>query len=87
MVLPVVGGVGQERLRRATVTAHSELAALYLAGAGFGQLIVPSETIANAVRALNPLVRVTVDPTQVDSDEPRAAVEEALRAVKAALEL
>lgn len=60
IVLPEVGGVGQERLRAATVVAASEVEALYLAAAGVGTIIVASEEIATAVRALNPLVRADV---------------------------
>jgi len=60
IVLPEVGGAGQEALRAATVTAASEVEALYLAAAGVGNLIVPTEEIAAAARALNPLVRVEV---------------------------
>jgi molybdopterin/thiamine biosynthesis adenylyltransferase len=60
MVLREVGGVGQERLRAATATAQSELEALYLAAAGVGTIAVPSAAIAEAARALNPLVRVEV---------------------------
>ena len=60
IVLPEVGGVGQEQLRAATVVAASEVEALYLAAAGVGTLIVPSEDIAAAVRALNPSVRVEI---------------------------
>lgn len=61
MVLPEVGGVGQARLRSARITAGTELEALYLAGAGIGEVTVPSAEIARAVRALNPLVTVSVD--------------------------
>jgi molybdopterin/thiamine biosynthesis adenylyltransferase len=60
IVLAEVGGVGQERLRATTATAASEVEALYLAAAGVGRVIVPSEAIAEAARALNPLVRVEV---------------------------
>jgi len=60
IVLPEVGGVGQERLRAATVVAASEVEALYLAAAGVGTVIVPSEEVAAAVRALNPLVRAEI---------------------------
>jgi molybdopterin-synthase adenylyltransferase len=60
IVLPEVGGNGQEQLGAATVTAACEVEALYLAAAGVGTIIVPSETIADAVRALNPSVRVEV---------------------------
>ena len=87
MVLAEVGGVGQERLRAATATAHGELAALYLAGAGVGRLTVPSDTIAAAVRQLNPLVLVTVDHAVVESRDARQGVEEALATVRAVLQL
>jgi adenylyltransferase/sulfurtransferase len=60
IVLPEVGGVGQEKLRAATAVAASEAEALYLAAAGVGTIIVPSEDIAAAARALNPLGRVEV---------------------------
>jgi len=60
IVLPEVGGAGQEKLRAATVTAASDVEALYLAAAGVGAIVVPSEEIAAATRALNPLVRVEV---------------------------
>jgi molybdopterin/thiamine biosynthesis adenylyltransferase len=69
LVLPEVGGVGQERLRAATATAGSEVEALYLAAAGVGHLVVPSTEIGQAVAALNPHVQVTVDaatPTAPD---------------------
>jgi len=60
IVLPEVGGAGQEKLREATIAAASEVEALYLAAAGVGTLVVPSAEVAAAVRALNPLVRVEV---------------------------
>jgi molybdopterin/thiamine biosynthesis adenylyltransferase len=60
IVLPDLGGAGQEALRAATVTAASELEALYLAAAGVGTIVVPTDAIAEAARALNPLVRVEV---------------------------
>jgi molybdopterin/thiamine biosynthesis adenylyltransferase len=60
IVLPEVGGAGQERLGAATVTAACEVEALYLAAAGVGSIIVPTESVAEAVRALNPLVRVEI---------------------------
>jgi molybdopterin/thiamine biosynthesis adenylyltransferase len=60
IVLPEVGGNGQELLGAATVTAASEVEALYLAAAGVGAIIVPTQSIADAVRALNPLTRVEV---------------------------
>jgi hypothetical protein len=60
IVLPEIGGVGQEKLGAATVTATSEVEALYLAAAGVGVIIVPTQAIADAARALNPLVDVAV---------------------------
>jgi molybdopterin-synthase adenylyltransferase len=60
IVLPEVGGAGQEKLRAATIAAASEVEALYLAAAGVGTIVVPSAEIAAAVRALNPLCRVEV---------------------------
>jgi len=60
IVLPEVGGAGQEELRRATIAAASEVEALYLAAAGVGTIVVPTAEIAAAVRALNPLGRVEV---------------------------
>ena len=75
IVLREVGGRGQERLRAATVRAASELAALYLAGAGVGRILVGSAAIAEAARALNPLVTVEVDPAiGVASDQGGAEV-------------
>lgn len=61
MILPEVGGIGQERLRAAHARAESEIEALYLAGAGVGWLSVPSWAIAQAARALNPLIQVEVE--------------------------
>ena len=88
IVLAEVGGSGQRELRAATVTAASEVEALYLAAAGVGTIIVPSDAIAEAARALNPLVRVEVG--NVPADE-RASVEQsalfALRAIKETLAL
>ena len=43
IVLPEVGGAGQEKLREATIAAASEVEALYLAAAGVGTIVVPSE--------------------------------------------
>jgi adenylyltransferase/sulfurtransferase len=60
IVLPELGGAGQEALRAATMTAASEVEALYLAAAGVGNLIVPTQAIADAARARNPRVRVEV---------------------------
>jgi adenylyltransferase/sulfurtransferase len=89
IVLPEVGGVGQERLRAVTVTAASEVEALYLAAAGVGALVVPSADWAEAARALNPLVHVSVDPTaQTGTDDGvEAAAARAWRTIKEALAL
>jgi molybdopterin/thiamine biosynthesis adenylyltransferase len=65
MALREVGGDGQERLRAGRAAARSSLEALYLAGAGVGQIVVGSEALAVEVRALNPLVDVSVDATLV----------------------
>ena len=89
IVLAEVGGVGQRQLRAATVTAASELEALYLAAAGVGTVIVPTESIAEAARALNPLVRVEVGnvaPTSADEPVEQAALF-AWRAIKETLGL
>jgi molybdopterin/thiamine biosynthesis adenylyltransferase len=82
IVLPEVGGVGQERLRAASAACESELEALYLAAAGVGRLTVPSSEIAFAVKELNPLVEVQVGgapPSPAGDTEVDAA---ALRAVE-----
>jgi molybdopterin/thiamine biosynthesis adenylyltransferase len=88
IVLAEVGGAGQRELRAATVTAASEVEALYLAAAGVGTIVVPNEAIAEAVRALNPLVRVDVGNVPADDS---ASVEQsalfALRAIKETLGL
>lgn len=88
IVLAEVGGAGQRELRAATVAAASEVEALYLAAAGVGVIIVPSEAIAEAARALNPLVRVEVGNVPLDE---HASVEQsslfALRAIKETLGL
>ena len=72
IVLPEVGGAGQEKLRAATLTAASEVEALYLAAAGVGHIVVPSEAIAEAARALNPLCRVEVGSAAADEPPGRA---------------
>jgi len=84
IVLPEVGGTGQERLRAATATATSEVEALYLAAAGVGTIVVPSPAIAEAVRALNPLVRVEVGAVASSASVQDAALS-ALRTIKEAL--
>jgi adenylyltransferase/sulfurtransferase len=87
IVLPEVGGAGQLKLRAATVTAASEVEALYLAAAGVGNLIVPTESIAEAARALNPLVRVEVDNVPLSETTVEQAALFALRAIKDKLAL
>jgi hypothetical protein len=88
IVLPEVGGVGQERLRAVTVTATSEVEALYLAAAGVGALVVPSADWAEAARALNPLVHVSVDAAAAVGDaNVEAAATRAWRTIKEALAL
>ena len=59
-VLEHVGAAGQSRLQSASLVAEDELEALYLAAAGVGTIVVPTEEIAQSARALNPLVRVEV---------------------------
>jgi adenylyltransferase/sulfurtransferase len=78
MTLPEIGGIGQARLRGADVVAHGEVEALYLAGAGVGHLTVPNEAVAEAVRALNPLVRTSVARAETD---PGDVATQALRAL------
>ena len=87
IVLPEVGGAGQEKLRAATVTAASEVEALYLAAAGVGTIIVPTDAIAEAARALNPLVRVEVGNVPVSEATVEQASLFALRAIKETLAL
>ncbi len=79
LVLPEIGGVGQEHLRAAKLDAASELEALYLAAAGVGEVTVPNEAIAEAARALNPLVAVRVGHF---APAPVAAEAASLRAVE-----
>jgi adenylyltransferase/sulfurtransferase len=87
LVLPEVGGVGQERLRAASLHAASEVEALYLAAAGVGTLTVPSSAIADEVRALNPLARVQVDGGASSSDDVEAAALHAWQKLKGVLSL
>jgi hypothetical protein len=79
-----VGVLGQARIARARVEVRAsgfagDIAARYLAGAGVGGLRVPSESVAHAVRAVDPGVEVTVaalDPVNTpdgfDLREPAA---------------
>ena len=87
IVLSEVGGTGQEKLRAATLTAASEVEALYLAAAGVGMIVVPNEAIREAVHALNPLVRVEIGnvPNAELPVEQQAMF--AWRAIKEVLEL
>lgn len=92
LVLPEVGGVGQEQLRRATATATSESAALYLAAAGLGTIRVAQATWAASAHALNPLVTVLVDATldadadaDANTDDIELGALSAWRAIKGAL--
>ncbi len=87
MVLPEVGGIGQERLRAARARAQSEIEALYLAGAGVGWLSVPSSAIAQAARALNPLIQVEVEVGPAPDVEVEAAALGALETLKQVLGL
>jgi molybdopterin/thiamine biosynthesis adenylyltransferase len=87
LVLPEVGGVGQERLRATRATARGEIDALYLAAAGVGELVVPSHAIADAVRALNPLVRVTVDARPLATDDVERGALRALAVLSEVLAL
>jgi molybdopterin/thiamine biosynthesis adenylyltransferase len=87
IVLPEVGGAGQEQLRLATVTAACEVEALYLAAAGVGTIVVPTESIAAAVRALNPLVRVEVGNVPASELSTVDAALFAWRSLKETLEL
>jgi molybdopterin/thiamine biosynthesis adenylyltransferase len=87
IVLPEVGGVGQEKLGQATIAAASEVEALYLAAAGVGTIVVPSAEIADAVRALNPLCRVEVGNVAVADASVEQAALFAWRALKDTLSL
>jgi hypothetical protein len=94
IVLPEVGGTGQERLRAATATATNEAEALYLAAAGVGTIHVSSPALALAARAVNPLVSVHVDvalavPSSDNSggDEVEVGALRAWQAIKGALAL
>jgi len=87
IVLPEVGGVGQEQLRRATATATSETAALYLAAAGVGTIRVAQATWAASARALNPLVTVLVDDAlAIDAEDVEIGALSAWHAIKGALQ-
>jgi hypothetical protein len=89
LALAEVGGRGQERLRAARVTATSEVEALYLAAAGVGALVVATAAQADAVRALNPGVQVSVDAflSRRAADDVEAAALRAWRTLKETLAL
>jgi hypothetical protein len=87
IVLPEVGGVGQEQLGAATVTAASEVEALYLAAAGVGTIVVPSPELAAAARALNPLVRLEVGDVPAAEISVEQSALFAWRSLKQALAL
>jgi molybdopterin/thiamine biosynthesis adenylyltransferase len=87
IVLPEVGGAGQEQLGQATVTAACEAEALYLAAAGVGAIVVPTRAIADAASALNPLVRVEVGNVPHTELSVVDAALFAWRAIKETLEL
>ena len=89
LALAEVGGRGQERLRAAHVTAASEVEALYLAAAGVGALVVATAAEAEAVRALNPSVEVSVDATMSrgTADDVEAGALRAWRTLKETLSL
>ena len=71
--LAEVGALGQERIAQATGTVHGQgpsaaVEARYLAGAGFGKLVVGDERVARAARDVDPAVDVVIavdDPTAV----------------------
>ena len=87
IVLPEVGGAGQEKLRAATIAAASEVEALYLAAAGVGTIVVPSAEIAEAARALNPLCRVEVGNVALAEPSVEQAALFAWKALKETLAL
>lgn len=87
MVLPEVGGVGQKRLCDAQAVARGEVEALYLAAAGIGRLTVPTEAIADAVRALNPLIDVIVSSMESEGDDVAAQSLRALAQLRETLGL
>lgn len=74
IILPEVGGRGQEKLLSANVAivgtgALAHAAAFYLAAAGIGRLAVAAvESIASALTALNPDCRTTTLPADVTAD-------------------
>jgi hypothetical protein len=62
-----VGAAGQARIAQAHVAVRheglaGEVTTRYLAGAGVGRLGVPNERMASLARAIDPSVRVTLEP-------------------------
>jgi hypothetical protein len=75
-----VGEPGQARIAESVCTvAGGGLSALvearYLAGAGFGRLIVTDEEVASAARETNPAVEVVLAPSSDAESEASALVE------------
>jgi hypothetical protein len=71
--LAEVGGRGQLRLSQASARVSAggfagEVAAAYLAGAGVGSLVVADGPAAAAARAVDPEVRVDLDPSLATGD-------------------
>jgi hypothetical protein len=85
-----VGASGQARIARAVATVPgrglaAEVAARYLAGAGVAALRVKDEATAAAARAVDPAVRVEIDPAlgEASLDGLEALADPAARAVAA----
>ena len=85
ILLADVGGVGQERLRAASLAADSEIEALYLAAAGVGTISVPSSAIAEAVRSLNPHVKIALRDGEIRQFSVEEAAQAALSKITEAL--
>ncbi len=75
LILPDVGGAGQRRLLDATAQvdgagAAREEAALFLAAAGVGTLIIDDAAVASRVQALNDDVRVVAPGDEAAPETP-----------------
>src|SRR5258706_9191032 len=75
IILPQIGGTGQQRLLDASVALGGrgpthEIAALYLAGSGVGRIALHgrADRLAVALRALNPEARITVHTEAAGAD-------------------
>jgi hypothetical protein len=84
-----VGQGGQARIAAAErVVVGGGLPALvearYLAGAGFGRLVVTEDSVARAARETNPAIAVEVDPTR--AEERGGALSSREGSVEASLE-